>query len=166
MKHKRVVALLMAGVMVLSHGVMPIADEWVDAEEELVGNDTDFEEPAEEFFEDDQIVVDDQWDETGTDDVLMDESADDSVMDDALFYDEPLEVSTETDQQMNDAFEVDEKIEEITETAELQEASILSSGQCGDNVNWTLDSDGNLTISGTGDILPARRTVHQPGGSL
>ncbi len=31
-------------------------------------------------------------------------------------------------------------------------ASAASSGQCGDNVYWTLDDDGTLTISGTGDM--------------
>ncbi len=32
------------------------------------------------------------------------------------------------------------------------EAEILSSGTCGDNLTWTLDSQGTLTISGTGDM--------------
>ena len=31
-------------------------------------------------------------------------------------------------------------------------ANIVDSGACGDNVTWTLDSDGVLTISGTGDM--------------
>ena len=31
-------------------------------------------------------------------------------------------------------------------------ASAASSGQCGDNVYWTLDDNGTLTISGTGDM--------------
>ena len=31
-------------------------------------------------------------------------------------------------------------------------AEIISSGECGDNASWTLDSDGLLTISGTGAI--------------
>ena len=30
--------------------------------------------------------------------------------------------------------------------------NIIDSGVCGDNVNWTLDNDGVLTISGTGDM--------------
>ena len=31
-------------------------------------------------------------------------------------------------------------------------ADILDSGKCGENVTWTLDADGTLTISGTGDM--------------
>lgn len=29
-------------------------------------------------------------------------------------------------------------------------AEIVQSGSCGDNITWTLDTDGVLTISGTG----------------
>ena len=31
-------------------------------------------------------------------------------------------------------------------------ASAATSGTCGENVTWTLDEDGTLTISGTGDM--------------
>ncbi len=31
-------------------------------------------------------------------------------------------------------------------------ATVVNSGTCGDNLTWTLDSDGTLTISGTGDM--------------
>ena len=31
-------------------------------------------------------------------------------------------------------------------------AEIIDSGTCGDNLTWTLDSEGALTISGTGDM--------------
>ena len=31
-------------------------------------------------------------------------------------------------------------------------ADIIDSGTCGDSVTWTLDSEGTLTISGTGDM--------------
>ncbi|MDE7218372.1 MAG: leucine-rich repeat protein [Oscillospiraceae bacterium] len=31
-------------------------------------------------------------------------------------------------------------------------AEIVDSGKCGDNLTWTLDSEGTLTISGTGDM--------------
>lgn len=31
-------------------------------------------------------------------------------------------------------------------------ADVIGSGKCGDNVTWTVDSDGVLTISGTGDM--------------
>ena len=31
-------------------------------------------------------------------------------------------------------------------------AETIESGQCGNNLNWSLTSDGTLTISGTGDM--------------
>ena len=31
-------------------------------------------------------------------------------------------------------------------------AELISSGECGDNINWTLDENGLLTISGTGEM--------------
>ena len=31
-------------------------------------------------------------------------------------------------------------------------ADVVDSGECGENVTWTLDSDGLLTISGTGNM--------------
>lgn len=34
----------------------------------------------------------------------------------------------------------------------IGEAASLGSGRCGDNVNWNLDSDGTLTISGSGKM--------------
>ena len=33
-----------------------------------------------------------------------------------------------------------------------EEASIIASGACGTSVNWELDSEGTLTISGTGKM--------------
>ena len=40
----------------------------------------------------------------------------------------------------------------IIPIAESFAANIVLSGQCGDNVYWTLDSNGTLTISGTGEM--------------
>ncbi len=35
-------------------------------------------------------------------------------------------------------------------------ATVIDSGKCGENVSWTLDSEGTLTISGTGDMKDDR----------
>lgn len=35
-------------------------------------------------------------------------------------------------------------------------AKVIESGKCGDNLTWTLDSEGTLTISGTGDMYNYR----------
>lgn len=35
---------------------------------------------------------------------------------------------------------------------DAQAAEIMDSGACGDNLTWTLDYEGLLTISGTGEM--------------
>ena len=50
---------------------------------------------------------------------------------------------------------LEETIEEETETvlqSEEQSDELVDSGTCGENVTWTLDSEGVLTITGTGDM--------------
>ena len=42
---------------------------------------------------------------------------------------------------------------ENTVTAQSTSATIVDSGKCGDNVTYTLDSNGLLTISGSGDMF-------------
>ena len=42
---------------------------------------------------------------------------------------------------------------ENTVTTQSTSATIVKSGKCGDNVTYTLDSDGLLTISGSGDMF-------------
>ena len=37
-------------------------------------------------------------------------------------------------------------------TATVSAAEIVESGECGDNLTWTLDDEGTLTISGTGPM--------------
>ena len=34
----------------------------------------------------------------------------------------------------------------------IEETEIIASGECGENLTWTLDSEGTLTIAGTGDM--------------
>ncbi|MCD8110730.1 MAG: hypothetical protein LUE14_11645, partial [Clostridiales bacterium] len=41
-------------------------------------------------------------------------------------------------------------------------ASVSSSGECGENLTWTLYSDGVLTISGSGAMEDYSSTTHAP----
>ena len=43
-------------------------------------------------------------------------------------------------------------VENIDEAVTVQADGIVESGKCGDNVTYTFDSDGVLTISGSGDM--------------
>ncbi|MCD8019850.1 MAG: leucine-rich repeat domain-containing protein [Clostridiales bacterium] len=86
----------------------------------------------------------------------MEDSIDTVDDDDAASLDTDTVDVMETDDGVTDAgndvsdsdIEVD-IIEETEETATVN-ASTVVSGTCGDNLTWTLDSDGLLTISGTG----------------
>lgn len=40
----------------------------------------------------------------------------------------------------------------LSNTASVYAAEIYETGKCGENLTWTLDYDGNLTISGKGDM--------------
>ncbi len=47
---------------------------------------------------------------------------------------------------------LEEETEVETDSAELFDAEVVGSGKCGDNLTWTLTSDGTLAISGTGEM--------------
>lgn len=61
---------------------------------------------------------------------------------------------TETVETEPDETEAEETLpEEIREEIELySETGIVASGTCGENMTWTLDEEGTLTISGRGDM--------------
>lgn len=40
-------------------------------------------------------------------------------------------------------------------------SEVVDSGACGENLTWSLDSDGTLTVSGTGDMTSAPWSSHQ-----
>jgi len=160
MKHNSLLALILAGVITLSQAPVYSAEKWVDAEEEIVGIGADFEEvPEEEFSEDDQIVFDDQWDEPGVDDVLMDASADDSVADEKTteMWETEQDAGSVNDAQNLGFQEMDEfeaeTLYNYEETLEIFGSSEEEkSGTCGNNglVTWRYDGAGTLTIGGQG----------------
>ena len=41
-------------------------------------------------------------------------------------------------------------------------ASVIASGTCGDNLTWTLDDEGALIISGTGDMINWNTNYNSP----
>ena len=123
-------------------------------EDELVGIDADYVEVAddsEEFFEDDTVFFDDVQDE-GVFDVDLEEDVfaydEEALFDDEL--DEGLEAVTEGALLDDFSFEEDpleDVAEEADETLAIHNAT---SGTCGENLTWTLGSEGTLIISGTG----------------
>ena len=40
--------------------------------------------------------------------------------------------------------------------------NIVESGTCGENLTWTLDDEGTLTISGTGKMKSFSDSIHAP----
>ncbi len=49
-------------------------------------------------------------------------------------------------------------------TEDLAISSVVASGECGDNLTWSVDSDGVLTISGTGDMYDYNLSKDVPWG--
>lgn len=156
MKYKRLLALMMASVMTLSQGVLPLADEYVEAEEETAGIGGDFEKlPEEEFFEEDQVVIDDQWNESFAEDTLQAGLYDDSDHVETLF-EENLESMTESYTEFSDDPLIGDGLEEVAQETEMElhaaGINTETSGFCGDHLTWVLNSEGILTISGSGEM--------------
>ena len=40
----------------------------------------------------------------------------------------------------------------VAQNLEEENSEAIAAGKCGDNLTWSLSSDGTLTISGTGDM--------------
>ncbi len=49
-----------------------------------------------------------------------------------------------------------------TNMDEIKESKIIETGSCGDNLTWTFDDTGTLTISGTGDMYNWHHSVGDP----
>ena len=49
---------------------------------------------------------------------------------------------------------------EPNDNTEGEEEITINSGKCGDDLTWTLDEDGTLTISGTGDMYDGQYDAH------
>lgn len=144
---KRFVAWLLAGVMVVSSVQFPVShvhageiqtDEVVaetnekETENAGMGSESDKEyessvtekqkEFSEEHEETEQVAT-----ETENDNSIQDESELESIME------------TEETQEENKA-------------VDISDAKVVTSGSCGEKVTYVLDSDGVLTISGSGDM--------------
>lgn len=148
-----------------------IATEAVPAQEEIfveaapVQQEIIAEEVAIEEELPEEVMIEEQLPEEIAPEIIAEEG----VLDDGL-----LEEPTEDSLIPEDTFEeqpAEEPVEIITEEIPAEEISTASSeeeglieeelpavgaaatsGQCGDNVSWTLDDDGVLTISGTGEM--------------
>ncbi len=96
--------------------------------------------------------------------------ADDMILEDDSFFvvegDTEAAISPETDENIEDIFDenviveedeseiYDESVQGILsdEVMQAAEGDVVDSGSCGENLTWTLDNDGILTISGIGDM--------------
>ena len=100
-------------------------EESIEEPEEVTEELT--EEPEDELIEDEQDTVIPEEEEENTETTTLPEKA---------------EVDT------TEMIE----IESNAESKEVVAATVTASGECGDNLTWVLDSNGVLTISGTGDM--------------
>ena len=127
-----------------------------------------FEEPAEELLgaeeetlileEEDTVLTDDGWAPSDEDllaeDDFVPEDTDEINVSDSLIEENPVTEPEEAGESLAEAEAEPEALEEISEEADSEEplevGSIIASGNCGDGIIWTLDSNGSLTLNGSG----------------
>lgn len=116
-----------------------IGSEQSSSDEEELNNEIEAQEEGnkEEYLEE----IEDQSKQILTEDST---EAEESDLQEEIVFDnesENVEIENET---------------EFTESLEKNEiaiqSSVVASGECGENVNWSLSADGTLTISGTGEM--------------
>ena len=124
--------------------------EKVDAVEESEEAVTAEESSVEKYTEDTAF-------EANTDSETKNEQA--IIADQELVY-EDGEVEKTSEDSSDAAVAEEESQPELIESSEEDETvrenalkGILESGTCGDNLTWTLDEEGTLTISGTGEMI-------------
>ena len=148
--------------------------DWENVIEENESLEMDVEDTSEETeYEENDIETD--WEQTDWEEEesyneveVQEESNEEESIEETEDQSEQIltESSTETEEGDieeevifdNDESELVETEDEIDFTEMLEEngialqSSILASGECGENVNWSLSADGTLTISGTGEM--------------
>lgn len=163
---KRISAILLSGAVVLTSPSMTVLAEEMPVVEVI----------AEEEIELDETSVEEVTEETAVNETPVEEATEEIAAVDVVEMEEAETdvpaADTETEQVSAGAESISEEediVEEVTimddeiiienevifedaASAELQplNATVSHSGTCGENVTWSLDSDGVLTISGTG----------------
>ena len=119
-----------------SEEVEDASDETLTAEEGAVEEDTAFEANTDPETENEQDNAPDQ------ESVPADEDAE-NISEDSS---DAAEAEEETQPELNESSEEEETVREDASK------EIVESGTSGDNLTWTLDNEGTLTISGTGEM--------------
>ncbi len=88
--------------------------------------------------------------------MVYEEISEDIIEEPSEFSEESSELSVELSEEASEEIIIENSEENSVETSEetimLLSGDIVASGTCGDNLTWTLDEDGLLTISGTGEM--------------
>ena len=161
---KKVIALLLSILLAAGSIGTPsvlaaetTAEKAADVQEEGMEEQDGTSDEA-EISDDDLAVEDNSEDETTQ--VQQEESADSEEVqivpvqteDASADVDETVDAVKTDDASLKsgEAAVIDEEIETVVENEALNAGSIVDSGTCEDNLTWTLDSEGSLTISGEG----------------
>ena len=112
----------------------------ITAEEGIVEEDTASEANTDSETENEQDITSDQEAENSDEEGIGENSSDSAVPE------------AETHPELNESLEEKENVREDAAN------SVVASGTCGDNLTWTLDDTGTLTISGTGEMDDYLRT--------
>ena len=163
---KRILAYILAASMIITNGNMTVfAKEAAEEKIQQIEENTLAEERAEERLESETEIKEsdsekqtDTMSETEMSSETQSESSVTNMTDETQEEESVTNSGDEIQEEESVTGEVDEKEDEKTETKK-QEETVLDnsidekSGQCGDNVYWTIDDEGKLTIYGTGIFL-------------
>ena len=149
-KKRKVLSLALSLLMAVQAPVM--AGELAVEDEALI-----IEEPVQEELSADEGYISDELllEEDVPEELSVEEEpAEDNLVSEAIFEEDLVDEALEEVTEDSDALQ--EEADPVNEESLLEdnEPALVgaSSGQCGDNVYYTLSDEGVLTISGTGDM--------------
>ncbi|MCD8151110.1 MAG: leucine-rich repeat protein [Clostridiales bacterium] len=167
----RILSLILVFTMVVSMSMTAWASEdnttsETLAEEKTVDETIGDEIIGDETTEDETTMADGNVDDSETGSGTYEQEYSDESAETATDTDETAETDTDYSNNADENAEVDMDSSSNTETAvsetessvlsaqsdDTDSAEVVAEGSCGTDVTWTLDEDGVLTISGTGDM--------------
>lgn len=146
---KRMLALLLAVALVFS--MLPVS---VFAEEYLIQDETvPVETIPEEIIPEETIPEETVPEETLPEETIPEETIPEETIPEETIPEETIPEETIPEETVPEETLPEETIpEETVPTRDETEITVIDSGTCGDDLTWTLTSDGTLTISGTGEM--------------
>ena len=163
-KKRKVLSLVLSLLMAVQ--VPVTAQELAVENEDLIIEEAAQEElSADEGFISDEVLLEEDVSDENS---VEEEQTEDSLISEDIFEEDLVDETLEEVTEDSDAFQ--EEADPVNEESPLEDnepaLAVASSGQCGDNVYWTLSDDRVLTISGSGDMWDWGDIIYAPWSGL